>query len=181
LLDEALPFIRVFFCFTGSLLSPDNNESGEPILIGEKPFWHDVFTLCDHLQLRLVNKQQLPLHAALIALTDDGDDEVHEYYIAYNQNEEPEEPGEDLEFFRAFNDWWCVGVTEWLTQYNHEICHWLDSVIGLTRFNHYDKGHQSEGSNHKKEEEEKDTKLFENIEQHSHQEANLSPDSYQKA
>jgi hypothetical protein len=54
-------------------------------------------------------------------------------------------------------------------------------LVGLSRFNHYDIGHDSEASNHKKEEEEKDKKLFENNDQHSHQEANLSPDSYQKA
>jgi hypothetical protein len=86
LLDETIPFIRAVSSFTRSLLSPDDNESGEPILIGEKPFWHEVFTLCDHLQFRLVDKQQLPLHTALIALTDDGNDEVHEYNIADNQN-----------------------------------------------------------------------------------------------
>ena len=90
LFDEAIPFISVVSFFSGSLLSPDDNESGEPIPICEKPFWHEVFTLCDHLQLRLVNKQQLLLHTALIALTDDGNNEVHEYYVADDQNEEPE-------------------------------------------------------------------------------------------
>jgi hypothetical protein len=84
LLDETVPFIRVVSSFAGSLLSPDDNESGEPILFGETPIWHEVFTLCDHLQLRLVNKLQLPLHAALIALTDNGNNEVHEYYVADN-------------------------------------------------------------------------------------------------
>ena len=104
LLDEAIPFIRVVSSFTGSLLSPDDYESGEPILFGETPIWHEVFTLCDHFQLRLVDKQQLPLHAALIALTDDGNDEVHEYNVTDYQNYEPEEPCEDLEFFGAVND-----------------------------------------------------------------------------
>jgi hypothetical protein len=103
LLDEAIPLISVVSFFSRSLLSPDDNESGEPIPIVEKPIWHEVFTLCDHLQLRLVNKLQLPLHTALIALTDDGYDEVHENYVADNQYEEPEEPCEDLEFFRAVN------------------------------------------------------------------------------
>jgi hypothetical protein len=104
LLDETVPFIRVFSSFAGSLLSPDDNESGEQILIVEKPIWHEVFTLCDHFQLRLVNELHLPLHATLIALTDDGNDEVHKYHVADNQNEQPEEPGEDLEFFRAVYD-----------------------------------------------------------------------------
>jgi hypothetical protein len=90
LFDEAIPLISVVSFFSGSLLSPDDNESWEPIPIREKPFWHEVFTLYDHLQLRLVNKLQLPLHAAFIALTDNGNDEVHEYYVADNQNEEPE-------------------------------------------------------------------------------------------
>jgi hypothetical protein len=143
LLDETIPFIRVVFSFIRSLLSPNDNESGEQILIVEKPIWHEVFTLCDHLQLRLVDKQQLPLHAALIALTDNGNDEVHEYHVADNQNEQPEEPGEDLEFFRAVYNCRGVGVTDSLTQYNHEISHRFDSIVGLTRFNHYDKGHDS--------------------------------------
>jgi hypothetical protein len=103
LLDETIPLISVVSFFSGSLLSSDDNKSGEPIPIREKPFWHEVFTLCDHLQLRLVNKLQLPLHAAFIALTDHGNDEVHEYYVADNQYEEPEKPCEDLEFFRAVN------------------------------------------------------------------------------
>ena len=103
LLDEAIPLISVFSFFSISLLSSDDNESGEPIPIVEKPVWHEVFTLCNHLQLRLVNKLQLPLHTAFVALTDDGNDKVHEYDVADNQNEEPEEPCEDLEFFRAVN------------------------------------------------------------------------------
>jgi hypothetical protein len=45
----------------------------------------------------------------------------------------------------------------------------------------YDLRHDGEASNHKKEEEKKDKKFLENNDQHSHQEADLSPDSYQKA
>jgi hypothetical protein len=45
----------------------------------------------------------------------------------------------------------------------------------------YDLGHDGEASNHKEEEEEKDKKFLHNNDQHSHQEADLSPDSYQKA
>jgi hypothetical protein len=90
LLDETIPLISVVSFFSRSLLSPDDNESGEPIPIVEKPFWHEVFTLCNHLQLRLVNKLQLPLHTAFVALTDDGYDEVHEYDVPDNQNQEPE-------------------------------------------------------------------------------------------
>jgi hypothetical protein len=157
LLDETIPFIRVVSSFIRSLLSPNDNESGEQILIVEKLIWHEVFTFCDHFQLCLVDKEQFPLHAALVALTDDGYDEVHEYYVADNQNEQPEEPGEDLEFFRAVYDCRGVGVTDSLTQYNHEICKRFDSIVGLSRFNHYDIGHDSQGSNHNKEEEEKNT------------------------
>ena len=136
-----------------SLLSPYNDESGEPIFIGEKSFWQDVFTLLDHLQLCSVNKLNLPLHAAFITLTDNGYDEVHKYYVPDNQNEEPEEPCEDLEFFRAVNYWRGVVVTDGLAQSNHEKCSWLDSTVGLFSFIHYDIGHDSEASNHKKEEE----------------------------
>ena len=90
LLDETIPLISAVSFFSGSLLSPDDNESGEPIPIVEKPIWHEVFTLCNHLQLRLVNQLQLPLHTAFVALTNDGYDEVHEYDVPDNQNEEPE-------------------------------------------------------------------------------------------
>jgi hypothetical protein len=99
LLDETIPFIRLFISCTGSLLSPDNDECGEPILLQENPFWQEVLTLFDHLQLGLVDKLNFLLHAVLIALTDNGDDEVHEHDVAYDQNEEPEEPCEDLEVF----------------------------------------------------------------------------------
>ena len=81
LLDETLPFIRVVSSCTGSLLSPDNNESGEPILFCEKPFWHEVFTLLNQLQLCLVNKLLSLLHAALIALTNDGNDKIHKHDV----------------------------------------------------------------------------------------------------
>ena len=181
LFDETLPFIRVVSCCTGSLLSPDDYESGEPILFCEKTFRHEVFTLCDHLQLCHVDKLELPLHAALITLTDDGNDEVHEYNVADNQNEQPEEPCEDLEFFRTVNDWWSVVVADWLSQDNHKIGYWLDSAVGLSRFNNNDKGHHSKSSDHKKEVEEKNKNLLYNIDQHSHQETNFRPDSYQKA
>jgi hypothetical protein len=104
LLDEATPFIRGFSSCTGTLLSSDDDESGEPILNCEKEFWHEVLTLLDHLQLCPVDKLYLLLHATFVAFTDDGYDKVHEYYVPDNQNEEPEEPCEDLEFFRAVND-----------------------------------------------------------------------------
>ena len=103
LLDKTIPFIRVVSSTTGSLLSPDDYESGEPILFCETPFRHEFFTLCDHLQLRLENKLHLLLHTALITLTDDRNNKVHEYNVSENQNDEPEEPCEDLEFFRAVN------------------------------------------------------------------------------
>jgi hypothetical protein len=46
----------------------------------------------------------LLLHTVFIALTDDGYDEVHKYYVPDYQNEEPEEPCQDFEFLGAFND-----------------------------------------------------------------------------
>jgi hypothetical protein len=103
LLNEATPLIRELQSLTGSLLSPDYDESGEQILIVEYPIWHEVFTLLDHLQLCPVNNLYLPLHAAFIALTDDGNDEIHEYNVADNQNEEPENPCQDFEVFAALN------------------------------------------------------------------------------
>ena len=86
LLDETTPLIRIVSSCTGSLLSPDDDEVGEPIHISKKPFWHEVFTLLDHFQLCLVNKLSLFLHTALITLTDDGNYEIHKYNVADNQN-----------------------------------------------------------------------------------------------
>jgi hypothetical protein len=99
LFNEAKPFIRFLSSCTGSLLSPDNDESRKPIFFGEKVFWHEILTLLDHLQLCLVNKLNLPLHTAFIALTDDGYDEIHKNNVPDNQNKEQEEPCQDLEFF----------------------------------------------------------------------------------
>jgi hypothetical protein len=64
----------------------------------------------------------LLLHAALVALTDYGDDEVHENNVPDNQNEEPEEPCHDSKVFGALNHILGVVVTDSLTQYNHEKC-----------------------------------------------------------
>jgi hypothetical protein len=86
------------------LLSPDEDVSGEPIPFSEQPFWHEVFTLFDHLKLCIVNELNLLIHAVLIALTDNGNDKIHEYNVAYDQNEEPEEPCQDLEVSSALND-----------------------------------------------------------------------------
>jgi hypothetical protein len=45
----------------------------------------------------------LLLHTALIALTDNGNDEIHKDNVPDDQNEEPEEPCQDLEVFGAIN------------------------------------------------------------------------------
>jgi hypothetical protein len=98
----------------------------------------------------------LLLHAALITLTDDGNDEVHEDNIPDYQNEEPEEPCQDFGLFSAFNDRGCVVVADGLTQCYHEICCQLYSFIFISRFLDYDLCHDCEASNDKKEEEDKD-------------------------
>jgi hypothetical protein len=85
-------------------ISPDDDESGEPILLGENPFWQEVFTLLDHLQLGLVYKLDFLLHAVLITLTDDGNDKIHENNVSDNQNKEPEEPCQNFKVFGAVND-----------------------------------------------------------------------------
>jgi hypothetical protein len=121
------------------------------------------------------------LHAIFVALTDDGYDEVHKYYVSDDQNEEPEEPCQDFELFGAVNDWRGVVVADCLTQYYHKICCQLYTFVFFSRFFDNNLGHDSEASNHKKEIEEKDKKFFENNDQHSNQEADFSPDSYQKA
>ena len=180
MLDKALPFIRVVSSWTGTLLSPDEDVSGEPIPFSEQPFWHEVFTLFDHLKLCIVNELNLLIHAVLIALTDNGNDKIHEYNVAYDQNEEPEEPCQDLEVSSALNDWRGVVVTDGLAQYNDEICSIFDSEVIISRFLDYDLGHDCETSNHEKEEKEKDKELLEYNDQHSYQEADFSPDSYQK-
>jgi hypothetical protein len=150
------------------LLSPDDDEAGEPIPFGEEPVGHEVFTLRDHLELRIVNELDLLIHAVLIALADNGDDEIHEDDVADNQNEEPEEPCEDLEVSSALYDGRGVIVTDGLAQYNHEICSIFDSYVIISRFLDNDLGHDGETSNHKKEEKEKDKELLENYDQHSY-------------
>lgn len=104
LLNESLPLIRVVSPSTASLRSPNYDESGEPIPLGEYPFWHQVLALFYHLKLCAVYELNLLLHALFIALTDNGDDEIHEHDVTDDQNEEPEEPGQNLEVFGAFND-----------------------------------------------------------------------------
>lgn len=104
LLNESLPFIRVVSPCTASLRSPNYDEWGEPIPLGEYPFWHQVLALFYHLKLGAVYELNLLLHALFIALTDNGDDEIHEHDVTDDQNEEPEEPSQNLEVFSAFND-----------------------------------------------------------------------------
>ena len=181
LLDETLPFIIVLSSLAGPLLSPDDYKIWEQIFFCEKTIWHEVFTLFDHFKLSLVNQLYLLLHAVLITLTDDSYNEIHEDNVSYNQNDEPQEPCQDFEVLSALNYWWSVVVTNGLAQYNHEICSYFDSFVSLSRFLDYDLGHDGETSDHKKEIEEKDKKLLENNDQHSYQETDLSPDSYQKA
>ena len=180
LLDKTLPFIRVVSSRTGALLSPDYEESGEPIPFGEYPFWHEVFTFLNHFELRIVNELYLLLHTAFIALTDNGNNEIHEYNIADNQNDEPEEPCQDSEVTSTRNDWRCVVITDGLPQYNYEICSYLDSFVIFSRLLDNYLGHNGETCNHNEEEKEKDKELFENNDQHSYQEADFCPDSYQK-
>ena len=103
----------------------------------------------------------LLLHTALIALTDNGNDEIHKDNVPDDQNEEPEEPCQDLEVFGAINYWRGVVVPDGLTQYNHKICSFLDSSVVIARFLDNNLGHDREASDHKKEEEEKYEKLFE--------------------
>jgi hypothetical protein len=86
LLDETKPFIRFIFSFTGSLLSPDDDETGKQILFGENPIRQEVLALIDHFKFCLVNKLSPPHHAAFIALTDDGNNEIHENNVADYQN-----------------------------------------------------------------------------------------------
>ena len=121
------------------------------------------------------------LHTVFIALTDYGNDEIHEDNVADDQDEEPKEPCEDFEVSSALNDGWRVVVTDGLAQDNHELRSCLDSSVVISRFIDDDGGHDGETSNHKQEIEEKDKELFKNNDQHSYQEADISPDSYQKA
>jgi hypothetical protein len=120
LFNEPLPLLRVVSACTGSLLPPDDNESGEPISSGEKPIGHEVLTLCDHFELCMVNELNLLFHTIFIALADHGDDEIHEDNVPDDQNEEPEEPCEEFEFCRALNNGRGIVVTNGLTQNNHE-------------------------------------------------------------
>jgi hypothetical protein len=87
LLYETLPLIRAFSSSVRSLLSPDNNESGEKIFYFKELIWHEIFTLFYHLKLCPVNEHYLLLLAVFIALTNNGDNEVHKYNVPNNQYE----------------------------------------------------------------------------------------------
>jgi len=52
----------------------------------------------------MVYELYLLFHAIFIALTDHGNYEIHEDNVPDNQNEEPEEPCQDLEFCSALNN-----------------------------------------------------------------------------
>ena len=97
----------------------------------------------DHFKFCLVNELNLFLHTIFIALTDDGNYEIHEYNIADNQNNEPEEPCQDFEVSSALNDRTGVVVAYSLTQYNNEICSYLDSIVIVSRFLDNYLGHYS--------------------------------------
>ena len=128
----------------------------------------------------MVNELNLLFHTIFIALADHGDDEIHEDNVPDDQNQEPEEPCEEFEFCRALNNGRGIVVTNGLTQNNHEKSCQLDSNVLISRFLDNDLGHYGEKCNHKQEVKEKDKELIENIDQHSYQEADFSPDSYQK-
>ena len=181
LLHETLPFISIFSSWRRTFLFPDYDESGEPIFNVEEPTWHEVLTLFDHVKLCLIYELYLFLHALFIALTDNGNDEIHKYNVADNHNEEPQEPCQDFELSSTLN--YCLGVvvTDGLPQYIHEIWSCLDSFVALSRFIDNDLGHDGETSYHKKEIEQKDKELFENNDHHFYQEADFSPYSDQKA
>jgi hypothetical protein len=120
------------------------------------------------------------LHAIFVAFTHNGNDEIHKNNVSYNQNYEPEEPCQNFEVSSALNDWRSVVVTDGLAQYNDKICSFLDSFVVISRFFDNDLGHDGKTSNHKKEIKKKDQEFFENNDQHSYQEADFCPDSYQK-
>jgi hypothetical protein len=88
----ALKLIRVFSPFKRIFPFPDDEESGEPICFGKYPLRHHIFTLFNHIKLCTVTYHCLKLHAFIIALTDNGNNEIHEYNVSYNQNQEPEYP-----------------------------------------------------------------------------------------
>jgi len=104
LLHEALPLIGVVSSGAGPSLSPNDDESGEPISLGEYPFWHEIFALLNHLKFCIVDELYLLVHTVFIALTDNGNDEIHEHDVPDNQDKEPEEPSENFEVFGALND-----------------------------------------------------------------------------
>jgi hypothetical protein len=122
----------------------------------------------------------LLLHAVLVALTDHGDDEIHEDDVPDHQNEEPEEPGEDFEFFGPLNHGGGVVVPDGLTQdYDEEGCR-LDACVAISRVLDDDMRHDGQASDDEEEVEEEDKELLEDNEKHSHQEADLGPDPDQE-
>jgi hypothetical protein len=82
LVNEALLVNSFFLFFKGFFLTPDNEESREPILIIEKPFRQYFFNIIDSMELFAVLYFCLLRHAFIKGVTDNGNKEIHEYYVS---------------------------------------------------------------------------------------------------
>jgi hypothetical protein len=82
LVNEALLVNNFFFFFKGFFLTPNNEESREPIRIIEKTFRHHFFNINDSMELFAVLYFCLLRHASIKGITDNGNKEIHEYYVS---------------------------------------------------------------------------------------------------
>ena len=90
--DEALPLVLSpsdGVCFRGA---SENDEVREPVIPEEIAVRQEALALFDHLKLGHLNLFDLLLHAALVALTDHSDYEVHEDDVPDNKDKEPDYP-----------------------------------------------------------------------------------------
>jgi hypothetical protein len=77
--------------------SADKYKARKELWVVEEHLREKTLALLYHVKLGLLDRQGHELHAAFVALTNNSDNEIHEYYIADYDNHEPQEPDKYLE------------------------------------------------------------------------------------
>jgi len=98
LLNEPLPLIILAADGFRVYLPSEENIPREPSWVVKAEIGKETFTLFDHVKFGKLNGLHHTLHAVLITLTDHSNDEVHENDVAYDYDQEPEDPYECLVF-----------------------------------------------------------------------------------
>lgn len=104
------------------------DEAREPLLVSEVTRGHPRLTLPDHVQLHLEGLRGALLHAALVGLAHDRNDEVHEDHVAKDHHHQVDQPGQDLEV-AVFREIVRIIVPDGLSHSYHEKAYWADSFV----------------------------------------------------